>query len=98
MPRGIRRFDRRIRPTKSTENTDVFPAIKDPIDDEDAVTGAIKVPEADPATTTTSTMPQAMLGRRTSRPNRLAAAMTGRHSCVSRPFGSASICGAGWCI
>ena len=48
MPKGIRRFDRRIRPTKSTENTDVFPAIKDPIDDKDAVTGVIPVPDAEP--------------------------------------------------
>ena len=48
MPRGIRRFDRRIRPTKITENTDVFPAIKDPIDDEDAVTGAVDVADAEP--------------------------------------------------
>jgi apolipoprotein N-acyltransferase len=43
MPRGFGRFDRRIRPSKSTENTDVFPAIKDPIKD-DAVTGEIPVP------------------------------------------------------
>jgi apolipoprotein N-acyltransferase len=38
MARGIRRFDRRIRPA---ENTDVFPAIRD---DDD--TGAIPVPDA----------------------------------------------------
>ncbi|MGC1155005.1 hypothetical protein, partial [Mycobacterium sp.] len=40
MARGIRRFDRRIRPT---ENTDVFPAIR--VDDD---TGAIPVPDAEP--------------------------------------------------
>jgi apolipoprotein N-acyltransferase len=39
MPRGIRR----IRPA---ENTDVFPAIKDPIKDDEAVTGEIPVPAA----------------------------------------------------
>jgi apolipoprotein N-acyltransferase len=46
MPRGIRRFDLRIRPLKSTENTDVFPAIKDQIKDDEAVTGEIPVPAA----------------------------------------------------
>jgi apolipoprotein N-acyltransferase len=46
MPRGIRRFDPRIRPVKSAENTDVFPVIKDPIKDDEAVTGEIPVPAA----------------------------------------------------
>ena len=40
MARGIRRFDRRIRPA---ENTDVFPAIR--VDDD---TGAFQVPDAEP--------------------------------------------------
>jgi apolipoprotein N-acyltransferase len=44
MPRGIGRFDRRVRPT---ENTDVFPAITDPINDDEAVTGEIPpIPDA----------------------------------------------------
>jgi apolipoprotein N-acyltransferase len=42
MARGIRRFDRR--PVKSTENTDVIPAIKDPVKDDEIVTGEIPVP------------------------------------------------------
>jgi apolipoprotein N-acyltransferase len=42
MPRGIGRFDRR--PVKSTERTDVFPAIKDPVKNGDAITGEIPVP------------------------------------------------------
>ncbi len=45
MPRGPGRFDRRIRPLKSTENTDIIPAITDPIDE--AVTGEIPVPDAE---------------------------------------------------
>ena len=45
MPRGIGRFDRRTG-LKNTENTDVFPAIKDPIKDDEAVTGEFPVPAA----------------------------------------------------
>ncbi len=52
MPRGIRRFDRRIRPSKSAENTDVFPAIKHPVKDDDAVTGEIPVSAATAAEVT----------------------------------------------
>src|SRR6185437_1563374 len=39
MARGPRRFDRRIRPVKSAEKTDIIPAITDPINDAEAVTG-----------------------------------------------------------
>jgi apolipoprotein N-acyltransferase len=46
MPRGIRRFEGRLRPVKNTEKTDVFPVIKDPIKDDEAVTGEIPVPAA----------------------------------------------------
>jgi apolipoprotein N-acyltransferase len=46
MPRGIRRFEGRIRPVKNTEKTDVFPAIEDPIKDDEAVTGELPVPAA----------------------------------------------------
>src|SRR6185437_77099 len=48
MPRGSGRFDRGIRPLKSTENTDIIPAITDPIDDDEAVTGEIPVPDVEP--------------------------------------------------
>src|SRR6185437_10015284 len=48
MPRGPGRFDRGIRPLKSTENTDIIPAITDPIDDDEAVTGEIPVPDVEP--------------------------------------------------
>ena len=44
MPRGGRRFERRIRPA---ENTDILPAITDPIKDDEPVTGEIPVPAAE---------------------------------------------------
>ncbi len=47
MPRGIRRFDRRSRPARNTETTDVFPAITDPVTGEAPAAGEVPAPDAE---------------------------------------------------
>src|SRR4051794_28183820 len=48
MPRGSGRFER-LRPVKRTENTDVFPTIKDVVEDDQADTGEAADADADVA-------------------------------------------------